>query len=60
MYIKNVKVFLLVKWIKWKLNFYMYRKVIGGFEVVCGVIFFFIFGKYFFIIMFFNYLIKEM
>lgn len=55
MYIKNVKVFLLVKWIKWKLNFYMYRKVIGGFEVVCGVIFFFIFGKYFFIIMFFNY-----
>lgn len=44
MYIKNAKVFPLVKWTKWKPNSHMYRKVIGGSEVVCGAILSFIPG----------------
>lgn len=55
MYIKNAKVFPLVKWTKWKPNSHMYRKVIGGSEVVCGAILSFIPGKYPSIIMFFNH-----
>lgn len=60
MYIKNAKVFPLVKWTKWKPNSHMYRKVIGGSEVVCGAILSFIPGKYPSIIMFLNHLTKEM
>ncbi|XP_061193452.1 novel acetylcholine receptor chaperone-like [Saccostrea echinata] len=44
MYIRNAKVFPLVTWTKWKPNSHMYRKVIGGSEVVCGAILAFIPG----------------
>lgn len=48
MYIKNAKVFPLVKWTKWKPNSHLYRKVIGGSEVLCGAILSFIPGQWVF------------
>lgn len=44
-YIKHVRVFPPVKFLKWKLSPHVYRKAIGGAEVTCGVILAFIPGK---------------